>query len=399
MLEKMRPLAEKGHPEVVELRRHFHMNPEIAWNEVKTTEKVEEILQSLGFENIQKGFGGTMCGVTADLTGSKPGPCVALRADMDALPLQEENEVSYCSQNKGVMHACGHDAHTAMLLGAAKVLSQMKDELAGKVRFIFQPAEEHGLKSGADHMVREGVLEGVDVVFGIHVRSSMPTGKIALRSGPTMASCDAWEAVIKGKGGHGAEPDQAVDPTVPAGHVITSLQSIIGREINSQETSVISLGKIEAGSAFNIIPESVKLLGTCRTFRPEVQDMIEEKLGRLIKGISESFRCTSEYVYKKYVPSVINDPEAIGLAKKLGDEIFGNGNVIETSLEMASEDFSYFQQKVPGAFGFLGTAREEKGSANPHHSPLFDVDEDALLQGTQMLAGFALSWKDYSRKD
>jgi len=398
MLEKLKSIAEKGHPEVVELRRHFHRNPEIAWKEVETTEKVAEILKDLGFENIKQGFGGTSCGVTADLCGTMPGPCVALRADMDALPLQEENRIPYCSQNKGVMHACGHDAHTAMLLGAAKVISQMKDELAGKVRFIFQPAEEHGLKSGADHMVREGVLEGVDVIFGIHVRSSMPTGKIALRSGPTMASCDAWEAMITGRGGHGAEPDQAVDPTVPAGHIITSLQSIIGREINSKETSVISLGKIEAGSAFNIIPESVKLLGTCRTFRPEVQDMIEEKLGRLIKGISESFRCTSEYVYTKYVPSVINDPEAISLAKKLGNEIFGNENVIETSLEMASEDFSYFQQKVPGAFGFLGTAKEEKGSANPHHSPLFDVDEDALLQGVQILAGFALSWKEDSRE-
>ncbi len=394
MLEKVRSLSQKEFPNVVELRRHFHMHPEVAWTEVETTKKVAELLASYGCENIRTGCKGTDCGVTAEISGTSPGPCVALRADMDALPLQEENDVPYRSENEGVMHACGHDAHTAMLLGAARVLLSMKDQLSGKVKLIFQPAEEHGLVSGADNMVSEGVLDGVDVICGLHVWSPIQSGKIGYRSGPIMASCDAWDAEITGKGGHGSAPHRAIDPTIPAGHIIASLQSIVGREIDAQETAVISTGKMESGSAFNIIPEKVKLLGTCRTFNPVVQDAIEEKIGRLIKGISASFQCTANYGYTRYVPPTINDPEASSLVKELAEEFVGENNVEESPLVMGSEDFSYFQRKIPGAFFFLGCGNTEKGSANDHHSPTFNIDEDVLVTGVEMLAGFALSWKD-----
>lgn len=391
MLSTIRELSQKYHQEVVEHRRYFHSHPEVSWTEVETTAKVREILMDLGCENIRTGFGGTECGLIAEITGSKPGPCVALRADMDALPLQEENEVEYKSLNKGVMHACGHDSHTAMLLGAAKVLMEIKDELAGKVRLIFQPAEEHGLKSGADHMTREGVLEGVDVICGLHVWTPMKAGTIAYRVGPIMASCDAWEAVVTGKGGHGSAPHRAVDPTIAAARIVSSLQSVVGREVDPLETAVISTGKMEAGSAFNIIPERVSLLGTTRTFRPEIQDNVEKSIGRIIDGICHAFQCTAEYKYTRYVPSTINDKETTLLLKDLGEEVFGAENVEEAPPVMGSEDFSYYQRVVPGTFFFLGTGNPGKGTDKPHHSPTFNVDEDVLANGVAMLAGFA--WK------
>jgi amidohydrolase len=396
MFEDLKNKAQKQHSEVVELRRFFHMHPEVAWKEENTTKKVAALLRDYGCENIRKGFGNTSCGVTAEIVGTSSGPCVALRADMDALPLQEENKVEYKSQNPGVMHACGHDAHTAMLLGAAKVLSGMKDSLKGKVRLIFQPAEEHGLISGADHMIKEGVLEGVDVICGLHVWSPLQSGKIAVRSGPFMAACDAWEAEIRGKGGHGSAPHMAEDPTIPASHVILALQSIVGRDVDPLETAVISTGKIQAGSAFNIIPERIQLLGTCRSFNPKIQDEIEEKIGSIVNGIAGSFQCSAEYKYTRYVPPTINDPKAADLVRNIAEKVAGKENVETAEMVMGSEDFSYYQKEVPGVFFFLGTGNQDKGTDNPHHSPRFNVDEDVLASGVQMLAGFALSWGELS---
>lgn len=397
MLNRIKELGEKFQHDVVDLRRHFHAHPEVSWNEVETTKKVAEVLKGLGCENIKIGADGKECGLSAEITGAKPGPCVALRADMDALPLQEENEVSYKSVNGGVMHACGHDSHTAMLLGAAMVLTEIKDELSGKVRLIFQPAEEHGLNSGADNMTREGVLEGVDVICGLHVWSPLESGTMAYRVGPIMASCDAWEAVITGKGGHGSAPHRAIDPTVAASRVIASLQTVVGREIDPLETAVISTGKMEAGSAFNIIPERVSLLGTTRTFTPEVQDQVEESIGRIIGGICQAFQCEADYKYTRYVPSTINDKEASLMVKEIGEEILGADKVEEAALVMGSEDFSYFQRKVPGAFFFLGSGNPEKGTDKPHHSPTFNVDEDVLSSGVAMLAGFAWKYMDLKK--
>ena len=392
MLKEFKKTAEEINDQVLALRRHFHRNPEISWKEVDTTAKVAEVLRDMGCENIRTGYGGTPCGVTAEITGQSEGPCVALRADMDALPLEEENDLPYRSERKGAMHACGHDSHTAMLLGAAMVLSRFRNRLKGKVRLIFQPAEEHGLESGADYMIREGVLEGVGVIGGLHVWSPMETGKIAYRVGPVMASCDAWEAVITGKGGHGSAPHRAIDPTIPAAHVISSLQSIVGREVDPLDTAVVSTGKMEAGSAFNIIPERVSLLGTTRSFTPEVQDRLERSIGRLIERVSEAFQCRADYKYTRYVPSTINDEKATLLLKELGESLLGSENVEESPLIMGSEDFSYFQRQVPGTFFFLGIGNSAKGTDMPHHSPKFNVDEDVLVTGVTLLSSFAWKW-------
>ena len=392
MLKEFKKTAEEINDQVLALRRHFHRNPEISWKEVDTTAKVAEVLRDMGCENIKTGYGGTPCGVTAEITGQSEGPCVALRADMDALPLEEENDLPYRSERKGAMHACGHDSHTAMLLGAAMVLSRFRNRLKGKVRLIFQPAEEHGLESGADYMIREGVLEGVGVIGGLHVWSPMETGKIAYRVGPVMASCDAWEAVITGKGGHGSAPHRAIDPTIPAAHVISSLQSIVGREVDPLDTAVVSTGKMEAGSAFNIIPERVSLLGTTRSFTPEVQDRLESSIGRLIERVSEAFQCRADYKYTRYVPSTINDEKATLLLKELGESLLGSENVEESPLIMGSEDFSYFQRQVPGTFFFLGIGNSAKGTDMPHHSPKFNVDEDVLVTGVTLLSSFAWKW-------
>jgi len=391
MLNRIKELSEKHQQEMVDLRRDFHIHPELSWHEERTTGKVREILEKLGCENFHVGFGGTKFGLTAEISGSEPGPCVALRADMDALPIMEENRVSYKSVNDGVMHACGHDAHTSILLGAAMVLSEIREHLAGKVRLIFQPAEEHGLKSGADHMIREGALDGVDVISGLHIWSPERSGVIAYREGPIMASCDAWEAVVTGRGGHGSAPQMAVDPTVAASRIVASLQTVVGREIDPQETAVISTGKMQAGSAFNVIPERVELLGTSRTFNPVVQDRIEESIGRIIDGICHAFKCTSKYKYTRYVPPTVNDPAATGLIKEVGESVVGAENVKESPLLMVSEDFSYFQKEVPGTFFVLGCGNHSKGSDNPHHSPTFNVDEDVFHFGAATLAGFA--WK------
>lgn len=390
MIQKIMELAGTYGSEVVELRRSFHMYPEVSWKESGTTGKIAEILGQMGCSNIRTGFGGTSSGVTAEIVGSMPGNCVALRADMDALPVNEENEVPYRSRNSGVMHACGHDSHMAMLLGAAMVISEMKEELRGKVRLIFQPCEEIGLRSGALQMIREGVLEGVDSICGLHIWSPLASGRIGYRSGPMMAACDAWEAVIRGKGGHGSAPHETFDPTIAAAQVISSIQTIVSRELDPQATAVISTGTMQAGSLFNIIPETVRLEGTTRTFTRDVQNQVQKALERIVKGVSHTFRCEADLKYTRYVPSTINDTELTAMIRELAGEIIGPERTVEIVPVMASEDFSYYQEKIPGVFFFLGSGNREKGADFPHHSPRFNVDEDVFPTGVSMLAAFAL---------
>ena len=390
MLEKIKTLAEGGAAETVALRHHFHQHPELAWEEVETTRKVVEVLKALGCSIVRVGFGGTESGVVAELKGGKAGKCAALRADMDALPLTEENDVPYKSVNAGVMHACGHDSHTAMLLGAAKVLSSIKADLPGTVRFLFQPAEESGLKSGAKIMVEDGVLEGADWVSGLHSWSLAPTGSILYRSGPVMAAADGWYLNLKGKGGHGSSPELSVDPTVTAANIILNLQAMLAREVSAKETAVISTGVVKAGEkAFNIIPDTVEMNGTVRTFKPEIQEHVEAAIRRVIAGACQMGRCEFSLDYKRFMPATINDPSVVEGAVPIFNELFGPENVQETPLIMGSEDFSYMLQKVPGAYFFLGTANPAKGTDNPHHHPKFNVDDDALPLGVAALAAFA----------
>lgn len=393
MLKKIKDLAAAGKAETVALRHHFHRYPEIAWEEVETTRKVVEVLKSLGCAIVRVGFGGTECGVVAELKGGKAGKCVALRADMDALPLTEENDVPYKSANQGAMHACGHDSHTAMLLGAAKVLASLRDDLPGTVRFLFQPAEESGIKSGAKIMVEEGVLEGVDLVSGLHCWPLSPTGTILYRHGPAMAAADGWYLTLQGKGGHGSSPELTVDPTITAANIILNLQTMLSREISAKETAVISTGVIKAGDkAFNIIPDHVYINGTVRTFKPEIQEYVEAAIQRVIAGACQMGRCEFSLDYQRFMPATINDPAVVDRALPVLGELFGTENVREMAPIMGSEDFSYMLQKVPGAYFFLGTADAAKGTDTPHHHPKFNVDDDALPLGVATLAGFAWSF-------
>ncbi|MBN1333818.1 MAG: amidohydrolase [Synergistales bacterium] len=396
MLARMLEEAEKQSGDIIELRRYFHSFPELSWEEVQTTSRIKEILEGMGFENIRTGFGGTECGLTAELTGKPEGPCVALRADIDALPLQEENDVPYRSRKDGVMHACGHDAHAAMLLGAARILAGMKDEIPGKVKLIFQPGEEAGFNSGAETMIREGALEGVDAVGGLHIWSNVPSGEVGFRKGAIMASADVWEVEIQGKGGHGSMPHKAVDPTIAAATIITTVQTVVSRELDPQETVVVSLGQIEAGTAPNIIPERAVLKGSIRTTSPAVREALPEKIERIMKGICEALRCRGNLVYTNIYPVTVNDPEITDMAVNMAEEMLGKECVKEADLVMGSEDFSYYEEQVPGTFFFLGSGNPEKGTEEQHHSPRFNVDEDVLYKGAALLAGFAWTYLDRS---
>ncbi len=391
--EKIKVISEAFRDEVVELRHQFHKHPETAWKEVETTRKIESLLREWGFEHIRRGVRGTSCGVVADLNPGREGPSIALRADMDALAIKEENSVPYVSECEGVMHACGHDSHMAILLGAARVLSLIKDDLPGRVRLIFQPAEEGGSTSenypGAECMIREGVLEGIDAIAGLHIWSPLETGLVAVRPGAFMSACDSWTVRIYGKGGHGAMPQDAIDPTLAATTFVNLLQTIVSREVDPKEIAILSVGKIITGSAFNIIPDSVEVTGTTRTFNPAIQDNMPVMIKRIADGVCAALRCRAELEYTRFVPPTINDEELTKQFIETAKGIIGEERVQISPLIMVSEDFSYFQEKIPGVFFFLGCGNPAKGTDNPHHSPRFNVDDDALSTGVELLAGFA----------
>ncbi|MDR3231163.1 MAG: amidohydrolase [Synergistaceae bacterium] len=392
MIDKIKTLAKNGEKEIIELRRHFHMNPETSWNEVETTKRIAEELKKIGCENIKVGFGGTQCGVIADIVGGKPGKCVALRADIDALPLNDEKDVPYKSKKAGAMHACGHDSHAAALIGAVKVLTALKGELKGKVRLLFQPAEEHGIRPGAKALIDGGALEGASAVFGIHVMSTVSSGVLEYRSGPFMAGADSWETTIGGRGGHGSAPEGAIDPTIAAFEIGNAIQTVISREISPRDTAVISVGGMKTSSyVFNIIPDRVEMCGTVRTFRPEVQERVRAAMTRLFKTLGEAYRCKIDFKYTPLLPSTINDPDMTTLAKSVAESVLGAKNVRESELVMGSEDFSHYGKVVPAVFVNLGVASAEKKSDMPHHSPKFDVDESVLWNATALHAAFA--WK------
>lgn len=391
MLGKIKELAQAQASDLTEFRHYLHSRPELSWQEVGTTRDIAAKLADLGIEYIKTGFGGTECGIVAEINPGKKGSTVALRADIDALPLSEENDLPYRSVREGVMHACGHDAHATMLLGAARILSAIKNELPGTVRFIFQPAEEHGVKSGAETMIKEGALEGVDAIAGLHIWSPFPSGKAGFRGGAIMASADIWEITVSGQGGHGSAPQNAVDPTVAAATVITTMQTVISREVDPQDTAVLSIGRISSGTAPNIIPESATMVGNIRTTNPETRSVIPEKMERIMNGICSAFRCSGTLKITNIYPVTVNDKALTELARRTAMEMLGEDWVIEAPLQMGSEDFSYYGEKVPGTFFLLGCGNKEKGTDNQHHSPRFNVDDDVLPTGAALLAGFA--WK------
>jgi len=378
--------------ELTRIRREIHARPELGWKEVETSKLVEKRLRELGFEGIRRGFKGTESGVIADLTGGKPGPCVALRADIDALPVEEATALPYASTQKGVMHACGHDAHAAMLLGAAQILSELRREIPGRIRFIFQPAEESGYDSGAPAMISEGALDGVSAIGGLHIWSLLPAGMLGYRKGAVMASADLWEMIIRGKGGHGSMPHNAVDPTVAVAHIVSMLQTVVSREIDPLESAVVSVGRIEAGNAPNVIPDKAIITGNVRTTSRATRDGAEAAIRRIVAGVSSALRCETEVKYTRIYPVTVNDPGLTEVMLSAAGRISGAGNLVEMPIVMGLEDFSNYGERIPATFVLLGMGDAAKGSDRQHHSPSFAVNDEVLGQGASILAAFALEY-------
>lgn len=357
-------------------RRHLHQHPELSFAETETAAYIAERLREMGYAP-QTGVAGT--GVVAVLEGSRPGPTVALRADIDALPVQEATGLPFASARPGVMHACGHDAHTAILLGAARALREIHQEVAGQVRFLFQPAEEMP-PGGAKGMIEAGVLNGVDAVFGLHVGNFVPVGKIGLRTGPFNASADNFRVVLHGKGGHAAYPQNTVDPIAMLGAAISALQHIASRMINPVEPVVLTIGWVRGGDADNIIPNQVEFGGTIRATQPYIREQAHARLKSVMEGIAATFGGRADVTVDWGYPALINDAAMTDLARKAAAFALGPENVIEPPLGMGGEDFAYFAQACPGSFARLGTgAPETAGTAA--HSPTFVISEDAFAVG------------------
>lgn len=373
-------MIQMGKGEVIEWRRFLHKYPELSFQEGKTAQFVYETLHSFGNLEISRP---TKTSVMARLIGAQPGKIVAIRADIDALPIQEENTFEFASQNPGVMHACGHDGHTAMLLGTAKILSGMKAQINGEVRFLFQHAEEL-FPGGAEEMVQAGVMDGVDMIIGTHLLSSLPTGKIGVGYGPIMAASDEFIITVVGKGGHAASPHKTVDPIAIAAQVVTNLQHIVARNADPLGNLVVSITKFVGGTAFNVIPNSVEIWGTARSFNPELRESIPGLMERVVKGITEAHGATYQFTYDDGYRAVINEEGLTRVIEETVNEVCGEDALVMMKPEMGGEDFSAFLQKAPGTYFYTGAGNPEKGSDYPHHHPRFTVDEDALEHGVKM---------------
>jgi len=366
------------------MRRDFHAHPELGFHEVRTAGIVAKELTSLGLE-VHTGVGGT--GVVALLDGAKPGPVVLVRADMDALPIREETGAPYASQNPGVMHACGHDGHTAVLLTVAKMLNAHRNQLSGTVKFMFQPAEE-GM-GGAEKMIEDGVLENpkVNVALALHVWNEKPVGWVGIAGGPVMAGAEIFKIKVRGKGGHGAVPHLAVDPILAAAQVVSALQGIVARNIAPLQTAVVSVCTIHGGETFNVIPPTVEMTGTIRTFEPAVRTRVLERFEKTVHSIAEGMGCQAEIELQILTPATINQPETAARVQAVARRLFPEADVDTANyITMGSEDFAFVLEKVPGCFFFIGSANPEKGLDAGHHHPRFDIDEAALPRGAALMA-------------
>ncbi|AZR73259.1 peptidase M20 [Anoxybacter fermentans] len=390
MKERIRQEINKIFDELIQIRRYFHRFPELGFQEVKTSEKIAQLLEKWGLE-VQKGIAKT--GVVGLLKGSRPGKTLGIRSDIDALPIVEQTGLEFASEHSGIMHACGHDGHIAIALGTARVLSALKDQIAGNVKFIFQPAEEG--PGGAEKMIEEGILENpsVDAIIGLHIWPEIPSGSIGISKGPIMAAADRFDIKIIGVGGHGAVPHKAVDPVVIGSEVVVALQNLISREIDPLDSAVISIGTFQAGSAFNIIPKEAELSGTVRTFNPKLRELLPQRIEEIVAGITKALRAEYEYKYHYYYPVTINDPEFTEFFRKVAVDLIGADRVREIPRpSMGGEDFSFYLQKVPGTFFFLGTRNEKKGLNKSVHHPEYTIDEDILPIGVELFCGTALTY-------
>lgn len=381
-IEVPQALAEQ----VVATRRDLHVHPELGFEEIRTGDMVATRLRSLGYE-VHTGIGTT--GVVGLLKGSKPGKTVMLRADMDALPLLEETGHDFASSIPGKMHACGHDGHVAILLGAAALIADRREELAGTLCLLFQPAEEG--KGGAKAMIEDGVLErfGIERAYGLHLSAKYPTGALGFREGPMYASSDSIEIEIQGRGGHGSAPHDTIDPIYTAGSFITSLQQIVARQIDPLEPAVITIGSIHGGTIHNIIPRSCSMLGTVRSFSDTVRHQMPERIERVLRACCDATgaKYTLDYLWR--YPVTANDPAQTVYARDLARRLIGDERVLDVDALMGAEDFSFFAQRVPATFYTLG-CQGDPSTAHPHHSSLFDIDERALPTGVKMMTALAL---------
>ncbi|SDJ88599.1 M20 family metallopeptidase [Sediminibacillus albus] len=389
MWNELMTRLENHYQEMVDIRRYLHQYPELSFQEEKTSRYIADTYERLGIP-YQTKVGGN--GVVATLEGGKPGKKVALRADFDALPISDEKEVPYKSKVPGVMHACGHDGHTATMLVLAKVMKEYQDQLPGTVVFVHQHAEELS-PGGAKPIVESGIIEDVDAVFGTHLWSNTPVGVVETSLKEFMAGADRFEITIKGKGGHGAQPHQTKDAIIIGSQVVTSLQNIVSRRIDPLGTAVLTIGTFQSGSTFNIIADTATITGTVRTFDPEIQDLIIKEMEKVIKGVCVGYDAGYDFTYEKGYPPVVNHPEEAALVLKAAEQVPGVEKSQEVVPGMVGEDFSYYILEKPGAFFFTGAKKEDH--YYPHHHPMFDIDERALPLAAKTLAQ---TYKAYQEK-
>ena len=376
------PAARALEPWLIERRRDFHRHPELAFQEVRTAGIVAQELTALGLE-VATGIAQT--GVVGLLEGERPGPTVLARFDMDALPIQEANATDYVSQTPGVMHACGHDGHTAIGLAVARLLAARRHDLAGTVKFVFQPAEEVG---GAEPMVKAGVLENPrpDVSLGMHLWNRLPVGTVGAADGPVMAASERVLIKLTGQGGHGAMPDLVRDPIVAAAHIVTALQTVAARNLSPLEAGVVSITAVIAGEAFNVIPDRAELRGTLRSFRPDVRQLLMQRVRQVAVGVAQALGCAAEVTFEGVTPPVVNDPGVAAQVRALAAGLVGAENVRTDEVTMGAEDMAFLMTTIPGCYFFVGAANAERGLNYAHHHPRFDFDESVLAPAAALMA-------------
>ena len=383
----VRDITKKYKDYIIEKRRYFHMNPEPSFNEYDTSKVVQEELTKIGipFEIFAK------TGIIATIKGQNPGKTVLLRADMDALEVCEKNNVSYRSQKEGLMHACGHDGHIAMLLGAAHVLNEIKNDISGEIKLLFQPAEE--IAKGAKAMIEESkIIDSIDAAFAIHLWQGVPVGKISLESGARMAAADLFSIKVKGKSGHGSMPHETIDAVVVASAIVMNLQHLVSRNTNPLDTLVVTVGKLTAGTRHNIIAGEALLEGTIRSFSDEVWKKVPEQIERVVKNTAAAYNAEAEIDLVRATPPLVNNQDISDILKASAEKLYGEEVVTKYEKTPGGEDFAYFTQAVPGALAFVGIRNDEKGINSPHHNETFDMDEEALEMGASLYAQFAIDF-------
>lgn len=379
-------VADALRDQVIGWRRHLHRHPELSFHETETSRFVEEALRSFGGLEVSRP---TATSVMARLLTGRPGPTLAFRADMDALPIQEENGHDFVSTTPGVMHACGHDGHTAVLLGVAKILTGRRDALTGELRLLFQHAEEV-LPGGAQSMVDAGVMDGVDIVIGQHVWATLEHGQIGVKEGPMMAAPDTFYVTVRGRGGHAAKPNETIDPIPVAAQIVMAFQTIVSRVVDPIEPAVLSVTQFHAGTTHNVIPEEAKLVGTVRTFDTALRAQIPKDMERIVKGITEAHGAEYEFAWQDGYRPVVNDPAVTARVAAVARRLFGEERVATLPPNMGGEDFSAFLEKAPGTFFYTGAGNVSRGIVYPHHHPRFDIDETSLDQSLKLFVAVAL---------